>query len=950
MAELRPMSAQEVAERLKAAHDSGALAAAPPAPAVSPARWRLREAATLLGSFHAGALAASSGSLDAEDLRTFVVQDCERVSTAMGSRWRLTSGVRTTVLERIRDRHRLLDTLAAIEPDPLDIDRAMAEAYLRGEAPRLDEQTMDQLTGTLHVVQWLIPARRAAEALCRQGVLLPAAEEVGNTVDLATVFQPLRLLAGEHFVGRRKELADLAAYVEGAAGSEHGTLGRRPLLVHGPGGVGKSTLVARYLLNHAGTTAGREFPFAYLTFDRADLLPQQPLTLLAEATRQLGLLYPAYAEQAKRLEHAVRSTVTAQTAVLLEANEGLLPAVMDADDEVLMRRFAQLVRAVSEGRPRPLLLVLDTLERAQRHGKDVIDRLWDFVEALRRACPVTRVVFAGRAPVHRPTREIALVGLEPHLALDFLRMRLAEAGITSDDTFLISVTHKVGSSPLSLKLAAELIRREGKDALRDAEKLRDILFRLGDAEVQAVLYRRILDDLEDPDLQRIASPGLTLRRITPRLIRTVLAVPCGLGEISEDEALRLFHLLATEAALVDVAQDEDVLVHRADVRQASLPLLYREHPETSRRIHRRAVRHYAASDGPQARAEELYHRLSLGQSTDTLDQHWVPEASLFLESALEELPPSGQAYLADRLGIAIDPAVLAEADTEAWARQVVRQARTLLDAGQAAAALAFIRERPARFLPSKVIALEIEALAAQGRAPEARRLVTETLERAGERGDAEAFADVAVLGARIAEDLGAYGEALDLLDQARKAAETTTGRVAWLQASVAQLRIYRRSGAEGSAHAQELRAAVIVATDRLKRRERTGHPSLVRELAAEVGDVVPSLLSEAARTTGIDNSGGRGGALEWTLTEADVTDFVNTAHESAGDADWSTSAPERGALSRGKTSQEWGEQVSEYLDSAPAMGATWSNALMEAYRAEVDEPTFGRGPAEQDDD
>ncbi|MFF7780146.1 AAA family ATPase [Streptomyces tanashiensis] len=940
MAELRPVSAQEVAERLKAAHDSGALSAAPPPPEVSPDRWRLREAAALLGSFHAGSLASPSGSVDAEDLRTFVVEDCERVSTAAGSRWRLTSGVRTTVLDRLRDRHRLLDALAAVEPDPLDIDRVMAEAYLRGAAPPLDEQTMEELTGTLHVVQWLMPARRATEALARKGVLLPTAEEVGNTVDLAAVFQPLRLLAGEHFVGRRKELQELADHVEGAAGAEPG---RPPLLVHGPGGVGKSTLVARYLLDHAGTADRREFPFAYLTFDRADLLPQQPLTLLAEATRQLGLLYPACAEQADRLERAVRSTVAAQTAVILEGVEGLLPTVMDADDDILMHRFAQLVREVSAYRTLPLLLVLDTLEQAQRHGTDVVDRLWDFVEALRRICPATRVVFAGRAPVHRTTCEIPLLGLEPHLALDFLRTRLAEAGITPDDAYLVSVTHKVGASPLSLKLAAELIRREGKEGLRDPEKLRDILFRLGDAEVQAVLYERILDDLEDRDLQRIAGPGLTLRRITPRLIQEVLAVPCGLGEISEQRALRLFHLLATEATLVDVTQGEDVLVHRADVRQATLPLIRRKHLETSRRIHRRAVRHYAASDGPQARGEELYHRLSLGQATDVLDRHWAPEASLYLESAWEELPPSGQAYLADRLGIAIDPAVLAEADGEAWTRQVVRQARTLLDAGQAAAALALIRERPARPCPSGVSVLEIEALAAQGRMPEARRLVTETLERAGERGDAEAYADVAVLGARIAEDLGAYGEALDLLNQARKAASATPGRVAWLQASVAQLRIHRRSGAEESAQAQELRTAVVAATDRLRRRERRAHPSLVRELAAEVGDMVPGLLSEAARTTGIDNSGGAGGALEWTLTEADVTDFVHTAKGSADVVEEPLVAPERGSLSRGKTSQEWGEQVSEYLDSAPAMGATWSQALMEAYRAEVDRPTFGRG-------
>ncbi|MFD0428168.1 hypothetical protein ACFQ60_08405 [Streptomyces zhihengii] len=52
-------------------------------------------------------------------------------------------------------------------------------------------------------------------------------------------------------------------------------------------------------------------PFAYLSFDRADLLPQQPLTLLAEAARQLGLLHPELAPAAAELGAAVRLTLLA---------------------------------------------------------------------------------------------------------------------------------------------------------------------------------------------------------------------------------------------------------------------------------------------------------------------------------------------------------------------------------------------------------------------------------------------------------------------------------------------------------------------------------------------------------------------------------------------------------------------------------------------------------------
>ena len=69
----------------------------------------------------------------------------------------------------------------------------------------------------------------------------------------------------------------------------------RVVAVCGPGGMGKSTLVARYLLDTP------DQPFVYLDCDRPGLSAEEPITLLAEAVRQLGLQFPKFAAAAGRL-------------------------------------------------------------------------------------------------------------------------------------------------------------------------------------------------------------------------------------------------------------------------------------------------------------------------------------------------------------------------------------------------------------------------------------------------------------------------------------------------------------------------------------------------------------------------------------------------------------------------------------------------------------------------
>src|ERR1700738_2907883 len=100
------------------------------------------------------------------------------------------------------------------------------------------------------------------------------------------------------FVGRKDELAQLRAFVDVLASesfTEKATRagrrvlggGSRSMLISGTGGVGKSTLIGKFILLHVDNPAPQPLRFAYLDFDRSTLSAVQPATLLLALIRQI---------------------------------------------------------------------------------------------------------------------------------------------------------------------------------------------------------------------------------------------------------------------------------------------------------------------------------------------------------------------------------------------------------------------------------------------------------------------------------------------------------------------------------------------------------------------------------------------------------------------------------------------------------------------------------------
>ena len=866
MAELARITAESFAALLDSVEP-------PTAPEITPRRAALREYVCLLSAFDAADLPSPiSAPPHDPQAQQFLVEDCERVATREGQRWSLREDVRLDALATLDRAGRLRRFPGAT--DGADAACQMALRYIRGDAPVLNRQTSDELHGSVAAVGWL----------SRTSIQVPAVTEVRAHLAVEGMLEPLRMLVADGFFGRARELEALAGdtdvpragklAAEGVprAGESAARGGPRvrhftsiyeqpPLLIFGPGGAGKSTLVARFVLDYIDTEDGGRFPFAYLSFDRSELRLEQPLSLLADAATQLGAIFPAVASDASRLASAARSVAAATIVHVSDrrSTRGASSHVVaweSSDEQILVSRFASLVERAVGTRDVPNVWVLDTFEVAQRQAPTAIDRLWTFLDRLQEACPRLRVVLCGRAPVSdHATVNLPLGELDAAAATEMLRQQLH--GLDLPEAFLARIVTAVSAQPVSLRIAVLYIRAaatDGASSFGTAERRRDLLLSLSAREVEGVLYRRILDHIEDDDVRRIAHPGLALRRVTPEAIQAILARPCGLSKIDRAQAQHLFYALSRELSLVEPDSSEGLRV-RPVIRRVMLPMIERDNPALLARLWKAALRYYSKQDSLQAKVEELYYRLVLGQSTPLLDRAFDAEASRYLDTPIEEYPASSQVYLANRLGLTVAPDIRTQADDLSWARQTALAARRLLDAGRAAEALDLVTARRGDIVRPFTAVFEVEALAALRRYDEALAAASAAAEWCGDHREVATLTDVTLLAARVSEDIGDFGQAERWLREAERVTGAAGDRTGQLTARVALLRIHRRSGTSGSDQARAIRAQVIQAAGELTARDRSRNPGLVRELAAEVGDELPDIARDALRLSGLKESG-----------------------------------------------------------------------------------------------
>lgn len=724
--------------------------------------------------------------------------------------WRtLEPAVRNAVLRQIsREELRLLLEQHPRSDDPLQAALQKARRVLRPDL--LQGMSVGELAALLQI---------------HDSAILPAIPRdlIERKLQLARLLEPLRQIT-RTFSGRAAEMQQLRDYVGVlSTGSWLGDAKRAvgdflfkpvpkgPFLIHGPGGVGKTTLTAQFILEHALAAENQQFPFAYLDFDRPTVNAEEPVTILIEAVRQIGLQYDSAFAASERLGERWRARLASS-----------------ADTESFVRDFTGFLETL-EVREGPVLFVLDTFEEVQRRSTAYARGVTLLTGRLSIMIPRLRVVIAGRSAPDDGTRldgQLALEGFDRESAVAYLRNRGLDpeaAGRVADLT---------RGNPLTLTLAIDLYRRDPA-GLRQLDAAR-----LTDEIIQSFLFDRILLHIPDPEVRRLAHPGLVLRRVTPELIRDVLAGPCDVNVPSLQRAEELFEKLASDSTLV-TRVDPRTIIHRADVRRSMLKPLREDQSEKVEEIHRAAIAFHQRFPDVISQAEVAYHMLSLGEIA-----RLMPSLEPLLVNALDELAPAAQVQLAEAYDLELKEETWRTADQESWERATARKVAELLKAGDVRRALTLLAERSERDAHTELMIVEAQVQLAANAVSAARDIAERGIRAYRNAGNSALLFRLLLITVEIERRANAFAGAAAYLDDAEEIARRRNDPLMLTQVLIVRAEI---QPAGNRAEYQLLLDELVEALDHVRdegwRRERL----LVRKVAARVATTHPKIITRAAR-------------------------------------------------------------------------------------------------------
>lgn len=633
---------------------------------------------------------------------------------------------------------------------------------------------------------------------------LPSQSDIMPLLHQKSVLASFEHLVISNFTGREKELRLLNEHI----GNETPSLlkrlyaKRKPILaVHGPGGIGKSALVGRLLWENFQGRYKQRIPFAYLAFDQPNLRIETPFTILVEAAAQLALQLPELAPLFTRFNEVVRDYRTAQGGLKnraeISGTRTIRLETYHSSEAKLYSEFAALLDIISRhnNAKKPVLLVLDTFEEVQYRDRESLSAFWRMLSAIQEEFPLFSVIIAGRAP-------IADLGINKDVFDELPLERLGAAdSITllkalgvQDDALAKAVAGQVGGNPLSLRLAANLITNDasaaGRSGIKGLNTSKWLFFQLDEQIIQGQLYRRILDHIHDENVRKLAHPGMVLRITSPDVILQVLAPVCKIAIDDIYEAALLFDALKREHALVRMGES-GALVYRPEIRQAMIRLLKQDKYAEVRELHRAAIAYYNRRDDMEARAEEMYHRLALGEDSPyELDRHWVKGIEQSIAANLEEYPDHVKVWLASRMDLEVPRSIYANADIMEWERNITRKVKRALMELQLTWALDLLHERQERSEQSPLFALEAKVYMLMEDNELAARVLEQGVEKVSGSANRGRLAELFWLQAQVALLQSAPALADERLEQAEQSIAGVANPIPLVQILCHRLLVY----------------------------------------------------------------------------------------------------------------------------------------------------------------
>lgn len=542
---------------------------------------------------------------------------------------------------------------------------------------------------------------------------LPSINATNRRIEYLNRLKELERMGGSHFRGRTKEQAILRKYVTAKRSPGTNFAKCQPLIVHGPGGVGKSALLAHFALELSKKPGS--FRFAVFDFDRPDLKADEPLTLLREAVSQFVSQQPDRVDDANRMLDKWSERLRESSASTNQSSANIRVY------ERFILDFVDFFQLNSPPAPRGIFL-FDTFEVVQNRSRVAVGELWRLFARLSQLAPQLRIIMAGRATVTEfrdfseygqlQPQTLPLSGLDAEAAIGILVHRGVDAALAR------RLEPHLRGHPLSLAIAASVVAQTG-----GGNDIEEVVGSVTAERIQSELFRRYLFGL-DAELSRVVYPGLAVRLITPEVISKVLAGPCKLPLKSRADADALYDRIIRNVDLLE--RTDNGYRHRSDLRKLMLPLLSAAEPAKVKEIHRLAAKHHKGETAPHLRAERLYHLLQL-EEFETAGAEWSLEAGETLGDATDELPTNAQAWLRSRLDVELTPQHSASSDLETWEIHAERIAAEALQIDKPDEALQVLAERRERTHASRLLILEAEALRRKLRFREAYELAVRAI-------------------------------------------------------------------------------------------------------------------------------------------------------------------------------------------------------------------------------